>query len=147
MSRAAKRLLGVGVAVLAIGMAGLFGQSGYRAFTATFGLPVAAQLKTISDGINAETPKAIDSTTTLLRTYVEGTAIVYRYALASPIQGNHRGYAERQKQAGFSAACALLGRIEDADAEARVAHQYVDPAGTYASWTLEAEECGAQRRG
>ncbi|MBL6457281.1 hypothetical protein JMJ55_18250 [Belnapia sp. T6] len=147
MSRSAKRLLSIGVPILALGMAGLFGQSGYRAFNATFGLPLAAQLKTISDSINAETPKAIDGATTLLRTYVEGTVIVYRYALASPIQGNHRSYAQRQKQANFSTACALLGQLEDDDAEARVAHQYVDPAGTYVSWMLEAEECGAQRRG
>ncbi|MBL6457960.1 hypothetical protein JMJ55_21735 [Belnapia sp. T6] len=149
MKHSAKRLLCIGAPILTLGMAALFGQSGYRAFTATFGLPLAAQLKTISDGINAEAPKPIDGTTMLLRTYVEGNTIVYRYALASPIEGNHRSYAQRQKQAKFSTACELLGQFEttDADADPRVAHQYVDSAGTYVSWTLDAKECAAQRKG
>jgi hypothetical protein len=145
ISRSTRRVLVIGAPLLALGMIGLFWQPAYRAFTATFGLPLAAQLKTISDAINAEVPKAIDGTTTLLRTYVEGNAIVYRYALSSPIPGDYRSYAQGQKQANFIAACELLGRLDETDA--RVAHQYVDSAGTFASWTLDAEECGAQRKG
>jgi hypothetical protein len=145
MSRSTKRYLCIGVPILVLNMAGLFGSSGYRAFIATFGMPQVAQLTAISNAINVEAPKATDDTTTLVRTYVEGNAIVYRYALTVPMPEHRRSYAQSQKQANFSAACDLLRQFGGEDV--RVAHQYVDTIGNYAGWTLDAAECEAKHNG